>query len=337
MTGILGRNQANEHCLYMKTRIVYVVASSDKDTYLEQAWVSAYSVKLHTPGAPVVFVTDMDTYERILSSNCKNALQVVDEILPVAVDGNLSNTQRSRWIKTNLRNLIARDFLFIDTDTVVTGDLSEVDSWDICMGAVWDMHCAFGLSPSAGIVRERMRKIFNCVPHPGTQHFNSGVLYVKDCGQARHFFDIWHKNWLYSYGKGFYRDQIPLMKTCDELPGVVSPIPGDYNCQILYSFQFLHTARVVHYFKSMQNGFCPFPDKEICQSVKHRHEITGEVADWLLHGKEHFISSAVPVWRSHAFALLKWLYGHGRLMYKSIDFAAHVFQYIIRQLNARHP
>ena len=100
----------------MKTKIVYVVISTDNDIYLEQAWISAYSVKYYNPTAFITFVTDEDTYKGIVSSDRKNILQIVDEIIPIPLEKGLSNMKRSRWIKTNLRNLIKGDFLFIDTD-----------------------------------------------------------------------------------------------------------------------------------------------------------------------------------------------------------------------------
>lgn len=49
----------------MKTKIVYVLVSDEKDLYLEQAWLSVYSLRLHNPTAYVVVLMD-DNTERSL-------------------------------------------------------------------------------------------------------------------------------------------------------------------------------------------------------------------------------------------------------------------------------
>ena len=40
----------------MKTKIVYVLVSTDKDFYLEQAYVSMYSAKYHMPDAHIALL-----------------------------------------------------------------------------------------------------------------------------------------------------------------------------------------------------------------------------------------------------------------------------------------
>ena len=42
----------------MKTKIVYVLVSSNNDIYLEQAYVSMYSVKYYMPDAHITLLTD---------------------------------------------------------------------------------------------------------------------------------------------------------------------------------------------------------------------------------------------------------------------------------------
>lgn len=315
----------------MKTKIVYVVVSTDNDIYLEQAWVSAYSVKYHNPTAFITFVTDEDTYKGIVSSNRKNVMQTVDEIIPIPLEKGLSNMKRSRWIKTNLRNLIKGDFLFIDTDTVIAEDLSEIDKWDIKMGAVLDLHCTFDYFPFAKGIKKQLHKVFGCIPHQTTQFFNSGILYVKECEETGHFFTSWHQNWLHSCCKKVFTDQLALMKTCDEQPNFITPISGNYNCQILGSIQYLHTAKIVHFFNAKwnDNTLCPFFGKDIYIKVKQAHGITEEVRDMLLHCKELFTSPSIPIcsydvdiWHSSIFTLLRQLRIRHEVFYRLTDFTS---------------
>ena len=42
----------------MKTKAVYVVVSKESDIYLEQAWVSAYSLKCYKTDNEFIFITE---------------------------------------------------------------------------------------------------------------------------------------------------------------------------------------------------------------------------------------------------------------------------------------
>ena len=323
----------------MKTKIVYVVVSNDSDVYLEQAWVSAFSTKYHNPGAEIVIVTDEDTYNGIMSTSRKQICDVVDGIVPICVDVGLSNMQRSRWIKTNLRNLIDGDFLFIDTDTVVTGDLSEVDEWGMDVGAVRDLHCTFDVFPTADIIKKKLKNVFDCVPSPATEYFNSGTLYVKDTDVAHRFFIAWHSNWLHSCDCGVFTDQLSLMKTCNDLPGIITPVSGDYNCQVLGSIQYLYTAKIMHFFNAKwnDNALCPFFSDDLYQSVKQNNCINQKVENIILHCRQYFASPSIPIsgndvyiWNSPAFTLLRWAKVNNRVIYNLLIFISRCILFIIK-------
>ena len=51
----------------MKTQIVYNVISSEKDYFLEELWVSVYSLRQFHPNTRVVVMTDAPTGARIES------------------------------------------------------------------------------------------------------------------------------------------------------------------------------------------------------------------------------------------------------------------------------
>lgn len=63
----------------MKTKIIYVVLSTDDDIYLEQTWASAYSLKFYTSDAYIVILTDKKTNENIMGSGRRRILSVGDE------------------------------------------------------------------------------------------------------------------------------------------------------------------------------------------------------------------------------------------------------------------
>lgn len=325
----------------MNTKLVYVVISNDQDIYLEQAWASAYSARYHNPHAYIVFVTDEETHNSILQTPRKGVMSVINEIIDIPFQENVSNIQRSRYIKTNLRNLIEGDILFIDTDTVITGNLEEIDRWQINIGAVQDLHCSFNKFPFAGGVRIALKKIYGIsYVKKDTEYFNSGVLYIKDNSITRNFFSAWHKNWKLGLSKGLATDQQSLIKTVNDIPHVITSISGNYNCQVLGSIQYLHTSKIVHFFNAKwnDNSLNPFFDKEIYLKIKSNKGITPDIEYQLLHCKEQFVSPSAPIclndmiiWKSPAFYLLRWIKLHSNLLYRAIQFTSRVFVWIIKQ------
>ena len=123
----------------MKTRIVYVVVCDANHDYLEQAAVSACSVKKYNPNAEVLLLVDDQTLAEI-DSGRSLIKRYVSDIIEVAVPKEYNNKLRSRFIKTTVRDNIQGDYLFIDTDTVITQSLDEIDDCPYDVAAVLDMH-----------------------------------------------------------------------------------------------------------------------------------------------------------------------------------------------------
>lgn len=283
----------------MNTKVIYVVISGKDDIYFEQVWASAWSLKRYNPTAHVVVLTDEPTRQSIYSDARKDSLKCIDEVRVVGVDKEYGNKEKSRWIKTNMRNLVDGDFLFIDADTIICDDLSEVDGWNCIIGAVLDSHChateVADTVPFQDMYVSRLKKVFD-VDYNGEDVFNSGVMFVKDNEEARHFFETWHKNWLQSNAKGFHVDQLPLLKTNIELGQAITEIPGEYNCQIRYSIQHLLRAKVLHTFASQEESeLSRIMGTTIYKEIKREHRITEHVIDAMLKCKESFTSPSYIV------------------------------------------
>ena len=56
----------------MKTKIVYVACSLNSDCYLEQAFISAWSVRQYNKDCQIIMVCDQDTYATFGTSNRQN-------------------------------------------------------------------------------------------------------------------------------------------------------------------------------------------------------------------------------------------------------------------------
>ena len=70
--------------IFMKTKIVYVLVSDERDLYLEQAWLSLYSLRLHNPTTHVVVLVD-DNTERSLIGKRRKFCELVTEIKTIDV------------------------------------------------------------------------------------------------------------------------------------------------------------------------------------------------------------------------------------------------------------
>lgn len=283
----------------MKTKIVYVVISGEQDIYFEQVWASAWSMKHYNPKAHILLLTDETTKQTIYSDARKESLNYIDEIVTVEFDRDYSNKERSRWIKTNMRNLVSGDFLFVDADTIICGDLSGIDNWTCNIGAVLDSNCHSSeicdTIPFQDMYVDRLKRIFD-IDYHGEDVFNSGVMFVKDHKKAHRFFETWHRNWQYSNSKGIVLDQLPLLKTNIEMGQVIEELPGEYDCQIRFSIQYLTKAKILHTFATQERSeLSVLLGPDIYDKIKQAQRITEEVGHLLINCKETFTSPSYLV------------------------------------------
>lgn len=281
----------------MQTKLVYVLTSNENDSYLEQALLSIYSARKHNPDASIYLVVDGKTCSTI---NGSRALirQYLTDVISVDLPANLSNMQKSRYLKTKLREIVDGDFLYIDTDTIVADSLADIDDWDIEIGAVPDTH----LRIDEHLCREEIRRLAKLVgweiPQNGF-YFNGGLLFVKDTQKAHELFNEWHRLWqLYSDEFKLFIDMPPLAKA-NELCGYpIQRIPDIYNCQIIENgIRYLHEAKIIHYFASNIGRYdCPylFRDSAIYSTIKEEG-ITEEIKDMLDNPKSAFLSKCTII------------------------------------------
>lgn len=291
----------------MNTKIVYGVISSLDDLYYEQMWASIWTVKHYTPSAHIIVLTDEQTERTMHSPERAKSLALIDEVQVVDFDIPYSNKEKSRYIKTKLRQLVKGDFLFIDNDTIVADDLSSIDSLDCPnIGAVLDYHCqsreichypifkAMSSSP--------MLNIYGLKYNNSSNLYNSGVLLVKDTPKALEVFEKWHSNWQISRAKGECRDQLALLTTCQQLNNPLSEISGVYNCQIRSSIEFLQNAKIIHIFNSQKDSdIYRFFSPIVYQKIRFDKCITNDTKTSLINCKNAFGSPSFLIDK-------RWLY-----------------------------
>ena len=330
----------------MKLQIVYDVISPIESLYFEQAWASAWSLKRYNPNAHIILLTDQATNDTIKSEERKAALNVIDEICIVTFEEDYTNKEKSRWIKTNMRNLICGDFLFIDADTIITGNLDGIEHVDCAIGAVLDNHCHSREISKFPIFQMMYTNLFQQIYgidyKDDTDVYNSGVLLVRDVPAAYEFFNLWHQNWLISRLHGEYRDQLSMTKVIQEKENIITELSGVYNCQIRTSVQYLYDALILQTFSRQEaTAISLLFSYQIYQQIRRDKGITEKTAKILINCKKSFESPSFLVdkcWMNIRFSpsfilleqIIKSTASMDIVLLRIIDFLSRVLMWLRR-------
>ncbi|MCM1078823.1 MAG: putative nucleotide-diphospho-sugar transferase [Bacteroidales bacterium] len=284
----------------MKMQIVYVLVSSVEDYFLEELWVSLYSLRLYNPEVPVTVLVDDATAHRLYER--KALIDMVTDVKVISVPETYTAKQRSREIKTLARLHVKGDFLFIDTDTVICSPLSDCDMPDADIAAVPDEHVTLKMHPFGMGTIDSVNEIFNDDVSDSEWWFNSGVMYVRDTQLIHSFYKRWNENWYYScFEKGNSQDQPALIKTDKEFGYIVKKIPDIYNCQIAMSIQYFHKAKILHFWHMdfiADQSFSPFMGMALYKEVKQNQYINESVAKTIINCKSSFETPTMIVGKS---------------------------------------
>lgn len=241
----------------MALKYVYALVSNAGDCYTEQALVSMHSLRRHNPDAHITLVTDDDTLNS-LTGNRSLIKNYVDEYVPVNPPSELTPVQKSRFLKTLLRQSVNGDFLYIDNDTVIVDSLCELDDTDCEMAAVLNLHLTENISRKLQeYIKITHKDSFERTMGEGdTHYFNSGVLLVRDTATTHKLYADWHRIWnedRVRYGVNIDQPSFAQANIADGC--LVKELEGRYNCQISTpnAKKYLIAARIIHYFHSSQN------------------------------------------------------------------------------------
>lgn len=235
----------------MKTKIVYVLTSDDSDIYLEQSYVSIYTLRKHNPDAYVVLIVDADT-DKTIVGNRNYILSVITEKVVIPAPCGYTKVEISRYLKNTIRQNIDGDLLYIDSDTVITDRLDDIDYVEADVCGVLDNHVTLDEHPKFHTLFQRQAKYVDWKIQPSDYHyFNGGVLFVKDNNVGRELFRRWNEEWEKGRKRGLHSDQPSLGKVNAELGYVIKELDGAWNCQIADNgMRYFDKAKIIHYFSS---------------------------------------------------------------------------------------
>lgn len=230
----------------MKTKLVYVLTCAPEARYLEQALVAVYSARHWNPDATIVLVVD-DKTDALLVGKRGEILNYISEkkVVPFE-DESLTPMYRSRWIKTQVRQMIDGDLLFIDSDTICCKSLAEVDEFSNLIGAVYDSHVTLAEDRTFEPTRELVLPL-GLDLNKEAYYYSSGVIYVKDNQKTKQFYKSWHELWKEGNDKyGIAFDQPSFAKVNVDMNHIVTSIPDKYNCILYTQNSFLKDAAILH-------------------------------------------------------------------------------------------
>lgn len=293
----------------MIPQIVYVLVANENNLYLEEMWVSIFSLRRHHPDATVKVLVDDETKEYI--SHFPLLSDMIDETVVVPTPAGYNAKQRSRQIKTTIRNVIDGDYIFIDTDTVICkpldGIVDYISSLDDFKGiaAVEEGHVSIdgSLFPPTGTVK----RIFDIDISQSPLTTNSGVMYVADTPLAHQFYERWNENWKRScFKKGNSQDQPSLYATDYQYGYIISELPGIYNAQVAMSLKYYADAAILHWWHMdfiEDQSYSPYFSLEIYKLLKKAGEITPQIEELIVNAKQSFVSPTMPVGKEHILFL----------------------------------
>ena len=245
----------------MTTKLVYVLTCASDKHYIEQALMSAFSARHWNPDANIVLMVD-DKTDSLLQGKRAEILRYITEKIVVSFDdASLSPMYRSRFIKTSVRQRIKGDFLFIDSDTIISKSLSSIDCFECEVGAVLQSHLLVedycdSLRSSAIAANIQLGVDLDVEK----EYFSSGVLYVKDVPIAHKLYERWHQFWQESYKLGLPIDHPSLAKANRESGHIIRRIPDTYNCILFTQNDFTDKSHILH-IAAYRNPSFLFTDK----------------------------------------------------------------------------
>ena len=119
-------------------KVVYVLVSDLKDYFYEQMLISIASLRYRMDSVNIILLTEQVTGQ-LLKEKKAEVYSLVDRVVIHKVNGAFNMAEKSRILKTKMRNSIEGDFLYIDCDTVVCENLEQITELK-CTGAVLDNH-----------------------------------------------------------------------------------------------------------------------------------------------------------------------------------------------------
>lgn len=285
-------------------KFLYILVSKESDIYYEQTLVSILSLRHYNPDAFVTLLVDDKTDANLMGFRAE-IKTLINEYKVVSFDDKISGLARSRLLKTNMRNLLEGDFLYIDGDTAIADklDLKVDDNCDV--GAIADLHARENDKYHVKHKKNNKNKnILGFTLNLGDLFFNGGIIFARDNDNAKRFFDKWHELYQYCNTKGIFTDQISFNETNRLLGFPMKELPGEWNCQVREAYNHLYrvkiiypmlcNAKIIHFFGSGIDGKKephPLMKKDFFEKIKAEQKVSDDALQVIYNAKTAFFGA----------------------------------------------
>ena len=279
-----------------RMKYVYVLTSTPNDLYYEQCLMSVASLRLYMPDADVIVLTDNRTAASFTEEQKRTELgKTASQIIVIDFDEFIGNAERSRLIKTSIPDYVNDDFLYIDCDTIIAGDLSPIENCPYETAGVLDGHVML----DEHIHKKYFLQRDNALGFHGTEkagcNINGGIIFARNCACSRELFKKWNEAWKFSaYQKHDLHDQSALNEANWRTGLKMQLLSGEWNCQPSHGgLAFLKDAKIIHYYSSEFSGknYVPYyklADKSLQNRIKESGTITDEIMQMIREPKFQF-------------------------------------------------
>jgi len=227
--------------------VVYAVTGAGNDRFSAMTRISIFSLRRFNPKCRVTVAFDSVSLRNLLSVD-DPLLQETDAVLEVPTPEG-GPEFRNRFVKTTLRSRISGPFLFMDSDTLVRGDLGEI----FLPNAEVKGTLNHSIDNTLWQIQQKDREMLDLMNWNIWQPYyvNGGVIYYNDSEKSRQFASQWHEYWMASYRKtGSCKDQPALNAALASVVPSFELLSCKYNAQIKSNSSSAVGASVWHYYAS---------------------------------------------------------------------------------------
>jgi hypothetical protein len=254
--------------------VVYVLTCPGRGRFATMTYLSAAAFRRVHPEGRAVLLTDPPSKAALVDTFPQLPAEF-DEVVVVPAEG-ADLRIRSRHLKTQVRDAVSGDFVYLDVDTLPVRRFDEiaVGQWDVAAVQDRNHHCP--LDPVFPYWRSDDYRRLGW-EHPLPKFFNSGVVFFRDTAATRRLSAEWQRRWreLFAVGRED-DDQFALTSALFATPGLtVNELDVRYNGMVAAHPVHARGAKVWHFFA----GNVPDTSGTVLEHLIRRFDATGEV-DW---------------------------------------------------------
>jgi hypothetical protein len=234
----------------MVGRVVYVVTTEGRDMYSVMTRISVASLRISNRSYQIMMVCDPESTAAMQRKRDPLLGDVDEWVTFETATGDAAF--RNRFLKTNLRNLIEGNYLFLDSDTLIRGDLSEIFSLTA------DIACAANHSKHLfeRQISEEDKAALKAMEWQTRDdvYVNGGLMLCNDTPGARRFAADWHRRWLACWEwTERYRDQPALNAAIFATGPNMATLSPRFNAQVKTAPETAADAIVWHVYTSLND------------------------------------------------------------------------------------